>query len=89
MKTKDPKYSVFKSIRYMLSIAWKNGKSVIFLCFLMAAIQICLNMVQLYIAPEILSKVEQSAPLGQLFATIGLFSGAVFLLTALHMCSPA
>ena len=84
MKTKDPKYSVFKSIRFMLSMAWKNSKSVIFMCFTLSAIRIGQNMAQLYIAPQILGKVESAAPLGELFATIAIFCGLIFLLTTLH-----
>lgn len=84
MKTKTQKYSVFKSIRFMLSMAWKTSKKVIFMCFVVAAIQIGMNMAQLYIAPQILGKVEAAAPLGQLLGTIGLFTGVIFLLTAVN-----
>lgn len=84
MKNKDPQYSVFRSIRYMLTMAWAKSKLVIAMCFVIAGVQIGLNMAQLYIAPEILSKVESAAPLGQMFGTIAVFSGVVFLLTALN-----
>ena len=81
--TNDPKYPVFKSIGYMLKTAWNHGRSVLTMCLVIAATKIGLNLAQLYIAPQILGKVESSAPLGELFGTIALFSGVIFLLTAL------
>lgn len=85
MKTKkEPKYSVFKSIRFMLSMAWKTCKRVIFFCFLIAAVRVSLNMAQLYIAPEILKKVELSVPLGEMIATIGIFTAVIGVLMALN-----
>lgn len=79
----QPKYSVRKSLRYMLSMGWRHGRSVVIMCFVLAAIQIALNMAQLYIAPEILSRVESGRPFTQILATIAIFSGVIFLLTAL------
>ncbi len=78
-----PRYSVRRSLRFMLSLAWKHAKSVIFLGITLSFLQIALNLAQLTIAPQILSKVESGAPLWELFATIGIFAGAIFLLTAL------
>lgn len=84
MKTeKEVKYSVFKSIGFMLSMAWDKCKLVIFLCFAIAGAQIGLNMAQLYIAPEILRRVELVVPLGELIATIGIYTGVIWVLTAL------
>ncbi len=80
MKEKKPKYKVSKSIRFMLSTAWKTNKSVIAICLAIAALQIAQNMTQLYIAPMILGKVEAGAPLAELLATVALFCGGLFLL---------
>lgn len=81
---KQPKYSVSKSLRFMFSMAHKHSKRVIVMCFVMAAVQIGVNMAQLYIAPQILGKIEAAAPLGAVFATIALFCGTIFLLRALY-----
>lgn len=84
MKTeKSPKYSVFKSIRFMLSMAWKTSKQVIAICLAIAVIQIATNMAQLYITPMILGKVEAGAPFGELLLTIAFFCGGLFLLGTL------
>ena len=62
--TNHPKYPVFKSIGYMLKMAWNHGRSVLTMCLVIAATKIGLNLAQLYIAPQILGKVESSAPPG-------------------------
>ena len=81
MKSKDKKkYPMCPSIRYMLSMAWKHGKTVITMCVVIAILEVALNLVQLFVAPEILKRVEEAAPLGELLGTIGLFTGLLFLL---------
>ena len=67
MKDKNkPKYNMWQSIKYMLATAWKNKKSVIAMVFIMAILQVRLNLAQLYIAPMILNKVEAYAPFAEL-----------------------
>ncbi len=77
---KKPKYSMGRCISYMLSLAWKHMKSVIGVSVLLAIVSVALNLVQLYVAPEILERVEQQASMGELLGTIGVFSAAIFLL---------
>ena len=77
------KYPMWPSIRYMLSMAWKHGHGVLAMCVTLAVLQVGLNLAQLLIAPEILKRVEEAAPLGELMGTIGLFTALIFLLTAL------
>ena len=75
MKTKEKnKYPMLPSIRFMLSRARKHCPSVIVLCFVLAALQVAAQTAQLLIAPQILSKVEASAPLSELLSTIGGFT---------------
>ena len=81
MKSKDKKkYPMWPSIRYMLSMAWKHGKTVITMCVVIAILEVALNLVQLFVAPEILKRVEEAAPVSELLGTIGLFTGLLFLL---------
>lgn len=88
MKEKEKiKYPVMPSIKYILGLAWKHSKDVIFMCILIAVLKVGLNLAELLIAPEILKKVETSAPLGELLVTIGAFSGVIFVLKVL--CSYA
>ena len=77
---KKAKYSMARCIKYMLSMAWKHMKSVIGVSVLLATVSVALNLVQLYVAPEILERVEQQASMGELLGTIAVFSAAIFLL---------
>ena len=77
-KTK-PKYNAAQNVGWMIKIAWKVRRRVLFLCIAMAALEVANNLAQLYVAPEILSRVERHAPMGELLGTIGLFTLALFL----------
>ena len=84
MKGKEKKkYPMWPSVHYMLSMAWKHGKGVILTGILLAVLRVGLNLAQLLVAPEILKRVEEVAPLGELLGTIGLFTALIFVLTAL------
>ena len=83
MKQDKKKYPMWASIRYMLSMAWQHGRGVLAMCIILAFLQVGLNLAQLLVAPEILKRVEQVAPLGELMGTIGLFTVMIFLLAAL------
>lgn len=75
-----PKYHIFQNVIWMIKNAWKIRKSVLFLCVLSSVLAISINLSQLFIAPKILSKVEQTAPLSELLSTIIGFSVILFLL---------
>ncbi len=83
-QSQKPKYSVARNIGFMLRRAWSVHKSVLVLCVVCAVLEVGINLVQLYIAPEVLKKVEQLAPLMQLLGTIGLFSITLVLLNGLR-----
>lgn len=77
---KKPKYNMRQSIAFMLRYAWKYRRRVPFICVLYAALQTGNRLLELFLAPIILRKVEQSAPLNDLFWTIGLFTLGLFAL---------
>ena len=52
-------------------------------CVLTALFEVLLNLTQLYIAPEVLARVEEKAPLWELLLTIGVFTAALFLVNGL------
>ena len=79
-ETKKPKYNVVQNVAWMLGLAWKIRKRVILFCLLTAGLEVGYNLAQLYIAPEILTCVEQKAPFGTLLGTIGFFTAALFLI---------
>ena len=78
--TEKPKYSIRQNVCFMVRTAWEKRRRVLLLCVVLAAIQVALNLAQLYIAPEILVKVEQGAPVRELVQTIGFFTAVLFLL---------
>ena len=80
---KKPKYSVGQCVRFMLALAWKHRKSVLFLCVAYAAISVGINLCQLFLAPAVLRRVEQAAPVGELLGSIGIFSLLLIGLNAL------
>ena len=79
MKEKNkPKYNIAQNVGWMIKIAWRAGKRVLLFCVLTAALEIMYNLAQLYIAPEILRRVESHAAIGSLLGTILLFTAALF-----------
>ena len=78
--TEKPKYSVRQNVCFMVRTAWETRRRVLLLCVVLAAVQVALNLAQLYIAPEILAKVEQGATVRELVQTIGFFTAVLFLL---------
>lgn len=74
-----PQYTIWQNLCFCVKVAWKTRKSVLVITVLAAIFSVLLNLVQLYIAPEILAKVEQQVPLNELLQTIAGFSVALFL----------
>lgn len=83
-KTQKPIYSTRQNVCFMLRRAWNMHKSVLILCTLYAALEVCISLTQLFIAPAVLKNVEQFAPLTQLLGTIAVFSGTLILLSGLR-----
>lgn len=79
-----PKYNIGQNVCFCVKMAWQTRKRVLVICAGLAIIGVLLNLAELYIAPEILSKVEQHASLTELLLTIGGFTAALFLLTGLE-----
>ncbi|MBO5035188.1 MAG: ABC transporter ATP-binding protein, partial [Oscillospiraceae bacterium] len=88
-KKKKPKYNELQTAGWMISLAWKHDKSVLGFALLIPAIAVALNLVQLFIAPTVLGKVEAVAPLEELLGTILLFSAVLFLLLGLQAFTQA
>lgn len=84
MKKKDkPQYSMASNTAYMIALAWRQWKSVLIHCILLAVLAVAANLAELYIAPVILGKVETKAPLTELFLVIAFFTGTMILLRSL------
>lgn len=77
-----PKYNLFQNTGYMIGKAWKHTPSVLWLILAIIVVTVLQSLAGLYIAPSVLEKVEAHAPLAVLLRTIGLFAGALLLLSA-------
>lgn len=75
-----PKYSALQNVGWMIANAWRDCKSVLFLCLIIAAFSVALNLAELFVAPQILQKVEQGASVPELLRTILLFAALLFAL---------
>ena len=76
---KKPKYGMARCVGFMLDMAWKTWRRVPFVCLLMALLQTGQSLLQLFLAPEVLRRVEEGAPLGELLGAVGLFTLALLL----------
>ena len=71
--TQKPKYNLLQNMRYIFHTTWTLDKTLILFTFGTAILNLCQTIVQLFIAPMILQKVEQNAPLDELLFTILIF----------------
>lgn len=81
-KKQKPAYSLGQNIAYMISLAWRQRRSVIFLGLTMTAVAILLSLTQLFIVPSILGAVEAEVSAIKLTVIILLFTGVLLLLSA-------
>lgn len=77
-KTK-PQYSIFQNLSYSARQVWQLDRFLYALTVSDILLGLLLNLIQLYIAPVILQKVEQSVPLAELLLTISVFTLALLL----------
>lgn len=77
-----PAYSLGQNLIYMISLAWKQRRSVILLAVAMAVVAILLSLTQLFIVPSILGAVEVNVSAAELTTVILLFTGVLILLRA-------
>ena len=81
-KKKSP-YNMWQNTGFMLSAAWRSCPSVIFLCIALAVVTAAQTVAELLIAPAVIAKVEESAPLASLLLTIAGFTLLLLLLSGL------
>ncbi len=77
-----PKFSTASNVLFMLRAAWRVRRSVLWLCLAQIGLGLANSLLGLFAAPQVLSAIEQAVPLGQLLATIGLFTLGLTLVSA-------
>lgn len=83
-KKPKPQYNMAQNTAYMLGMAWKTRKSVLWYCLLLVFCTVGLDLVNLFTVPTVLVRVENSAPLRDLLLTILFFAGSLILLRGLN-----
>ena len=82
MKKQETRYSMLQNAGYMIRLAWREQKSVLWLCLALAGLYVAISLAELFLAPLVLGKVEAAAPLPELFGTIAVMAGTLVLLRA-------
>lgn len=82
-KKERPKYNLWQMSAYMMRMAWKEQKSVLLLSAVLVFVALATNLLELFIVPVILQKIELAVPLGELLTSIALFSVGLMLLASL------
>ena len=79
-----PKYNMWQNTGYMVNLAWKNQKQVIFINVVIALLAVALSLAELYLPPVILQQVERAASLKTLATTILLFTTGLAAISGLQ-----
>lgn len=82
-KREKPRYNMWQNTLFMIQTAWREEKSVLFLCVLPALLAVAINAMELIIAPAILRKVETAVPVVEVLLTIAFFALGLLSLQAL------
>lgn len=82
-KQKKPAYGIWQNVAFMLQLAWKYHRRVITVGLINIVLMVGIHLTQLFLAPTVLQKIEQAAPLGELLAVIGVFTGVLLFCTCL------
>ena len=83
-KKERPRYNMAQNAGYMIALAWREEKSVLWLCLLLAALHVAISVTELFLAPAVLGQVESAAPLPALLGTIAAFTVGLLLLRGLQ-----
>ena len=78
------RYTMLQNAWYMVRLAWRERKSVLWLCLALAGLHVAISLAELFLAPLALGKVETAAPLPELFGTIAAMAGTLALLRAVR-----
>ncbi len=85
MKQEHSKYSTWKNVKFMIKFAYGTKKSIIYKVLIIAFVSILINVANLYIAPSIISNLENEVTLSELLTTIAFFTIFLMVLNALKV----
>ncbi len=85
MKKKEkPKYSIMQNVGFMIRTAWQVRKGVLFATGAIVVLSVLLDLLRLYVAKGVLSKVETGAPVQEVIGTVAFFFLSISLLVGLQ-----
>lgn len=84
MEKRTKKYGVLKNALFMLQEAKENVPSVIWLTVLDGVLAVVVSVIELYVAPSILHRLEIHSALRELLYTILFFTVAIMTVSAVH-----
>lgn len=77
-----PKYNLFQNSGFMIKMAWRHQKNVLWPVIVLAALGVGVNLIGLYTAPTILGAIQESVSVGRLITLILLFTVGLMLVYA-------
>lgn len=82
-KKEKAKYGMWSNSCYMVGHAWRGCRSVLLLIGVMAGLEVAKSLLQLFVVPVILGRIEAAVPLTKLVETILLFTLGLIVTGAL------
>ena len=83
-KQPKPKYNALQNSLYMIRLAWKHERSILFHAVTAVILYVTSELIDLYLAPSVISAVESKVPLKTLILTITAFVGSSLVLQAIR-----
>ena len=83
--TQKPTYNMWQNTAYMIKLAWKHCKPVLFYIPILVILAIAQNLAELFIVPVILDSIETQIPLWDLTILIIAFATLLLLTTGLQV----
>ncbi len=82
-KKEKPKYNILQNFCFLAKSAWKLEKGCVLFPAAKEMLALILQLVELFVAPVILSKIEQQVPLSEFLGIIGIFTVTLLLIAGL------
>lgn len=80
-KETKPVYGMYSCVRYMVKLAAKYEPLLLVSGLAVTALAVIQSLANLFLSPMVLRAVEQNVPAGRLAATIGIFIGALIVIS--------
>lgn len=81
-RNQRPRYGMLSNTAFMMAQAWRVRKSALAICLGTALSAATISILNLFVAPTVLTTIEEHASLTSLFAVIGLFVAGLMLANA-------